>query len=103
MYFQEKSPNLVELSFSLSELWAKKPQGWCRTPPPGRIGLNKSLRTFCVDNDMTYVDNTNIGVEALQKGRLHLNSTGTIHLGMNFKQCMKSFLALKAGASDDKY
>ena len=53
--------------------------------------LNESLRKFCVDNDMTYVDNTNIGVEALQKGGLHLNRTGTIHLGMNFKQCMKSF------------
>ena len=53
--------------------------------------LNESLRKFCVDNDMTYVDNTKIGVEALQKGGLHLNRTGTIHLGMNFKQCMKSF------------
>ena len=53
--------------------------------------LNESLRRFCVDNDMTYVDNTNIGVEALQKGGLHLNRTGTIHLSMNFKQCMKSF------------
>ena len=102
MYFQEKSPNLVELSFSLSELLAKNLKGGAEHPP-GRIGLNKSLRTFCVDNDMTYVDNTNIGVEALQKGGLHLNRTGTIHLGMNFKQCMKSFLALKAGASDEKY
>ena len=27
MYFQEKSPNLVELSFSLSELWAKNLKG----------------------------------------------------------------------------
>ena len=53
--------------------------------------LNESLRKFCVDNHMTYVDNANIGVEALQKGGLHLNRTGTIHLGMNFKQCMKSF------------
>ena len=53
--------------------------------------LNESLRKFCVGNDMTYVDNTNIGVEALQKEGLHLNRTGTIHLGMNFKQYMKSF------------
>ena len=53
--------------------------------------LNESLRKFCVGNDMTYVDNTNIGVEALQKGGLHLNRTGTIHLSMNLKQCMKSF------------
>ena len=38
--FSGKSPNLVALSFSLSELQAKKPQGWCRIPsPPGRIGL----------------------------------------------------------------
>ena len=51
--------------------------------------LNELLRKFCVHNDMTYVDNTNIGVEALQKGGLHLNHT--IHLSMNFKQCMKSF------------
>ena len=34
--------------------------------------LNESLRKFCVDNEMTYVDNTNMGVEALQKGGLHL-------------------------------
>ena len=30
--------------------------------------LNESLRKFCVDNDMTYVDNTNIGVEHCRKG-----------------------------------
>ena len=52
-----------------------------------KIGsLNESLRKFCVD--MTYVDNINRGVEALQK---RLNRTGTIHLGMNFKRYMKSF------------
>ena len=33
IYFQEKSSNLVELSFSLSELWVKT------SNPPGRIGL----------------------------------------------------------------
>ena len=27
IYFQEKSPNLVELSFSLPELWAKNLKG----------------------------------------------------------------------------
>ena len=34
-YFQEKSPNLVESSFSLSESWAKT----SGVVPPGRIGL----------------------------------------------------------------
>ena len=53
--------------------------------------LNETLRKFCVDNDMTYVNNTKIGVEALQKVELHLNRTGVIRLGMNFIQCMKSF------------
>ena len=34
IYFQEKSRNLVELSFSLSELWAKNLKGCAEHPPP---------------------------------------------------------------------
>ena len=44
IYFQEKSPNLVELSFSLPELWAEKPQGSSKHPPLGKIGLMTPLK-----------------------------------------------------------
>ena len=44
IYFQENSPNLVELSFSLSELWAKNLKGGAEHPhSPGRIGLKGIL------------------------------------------------------------
>ena len=33
VYFQEKSPNLVELSFSLPELWAKNLKGGAEHSP----------------------------------------------------------------------
>ena len=40
--FSGKLPSLVELSFSLSELWAKNLKGGPKhTPPPGRIALNE--------------------------------------------------------------
>ena len=35
IYFQEKSLNLGELSFSLSELWAKNLKGGAEHPPAG--------------------------------------------------------------------
>ena len=42
MYFQVKSPNLVGLSFSLPELWAKNLKGGAEHPPC-RIGLNHAV------------------------------------------------------------
>ena len=39
--FSGKSPNLVELSFSLSELWAKNPKGGAEYPPPPPPGQDR--------------------------------------------------------------
>ena len=47
-----------------------------------------------IKNDMTYVDNTNIRVEALQKGGLHLNHTGTIQY--EFQAMHEVFLGTKS-------
>ena len=63
--------------------------------------LNESQRKFCVDNDMTSVDNTNRGAEALQKGgitpKLHRNDPSRYE----FQATHEVFLGTKAWASDD--
>ena len=43
IYFHEKSPNLVELFFSLSELWAKNLKGGA-DHPPGQDRVNLYFR-----------------------------------------------------------
>ena len=44
IYFQEKSPNLVELYFSFSELWAKNLKGDAEhPPPPGMDRINDKI------------------------------------------------------------
>ena len=45
--FSKKSPNLVELSFSLSELWAKDLKGSAEQPPsPGQDRVKSSWPVF---------------------------------------------------------
>ena len=53
--------------------------------------VNELLKNLCDSKGVFYIDNTNIDRNCLQKGGLHLNRTGTIHLSMNFKQFLKSF------------
>ena len=47
IYFQEKSPNLVELSFFLPELWTRNLKGGAEHPL-GRIGLKKTPKETTV-------------------------------------------------------
>ena len=52
--------------------------------------VNELLKNLCDSKGVSYIDNTNIDRNCLQKGGLHLNRAGTIHLSMNFKQFLKS-------------
>ena len=52
--------------------------------------VNELLKNLCDSKGVSYINNTNIDRNCLQKGGLHLNRTGTIHLSMNFKQFLKS-------------
>ena len=48
--FSEKSPNLVELSFSLSELWAKNLKGFAKHPPGQDRDKSGAGETHLVDS-----------------------------------------------------
>ena len=47
--------------------------------------VNELLKNLCDSKGVFYIDRN-----CLQKGGLHLNRTGTMHLSMNFKQFLKS-------------
>ena len=51
---------------------------------------NDLLKKFCDSKLLTYVGNTNIDRDCINKSGLHLNHIGTIHLSRNFKQCLNS-------------
>ena len=59
IYFQEKSPSLVELSFSVPELWAKNLKGGAEHPPPGqdrvKVAVRACYRAYFVSHVFKYL------------------------------------------------
>ena len=45
---------------------------------------NKDLRSFCIRQGYTFIDNVNINFSALNSSKLHLNPKGTAYLAVNF-------------------
>ena len=45
---------------------------------------NKDLRSFCIRQGHTFIDNANINSSALNSSKLHLNPKGTAYLAVNF-------------------
>ena len=49
-----------------------------------REEFNKNLKNYCDQNNLGYIDNTNIGEEHLGRGKLHMSKRGTSILANNF-------------------
>ena len=45
---------------------------------------NKGLRSLCIRQGYTFIDNANINSSALNSSKLHLNPKGTAYLAVNF-------------------
>ena len=45
---------------------------------------NKDLRSLCIRQGFTFIDNANINSSALNSSKLHLNPKETAYLAVNF-------------------
>ena len=52
---------------------------------------NKDLRSLCIRQGYTFIDNANINSSALNSSKLHLNPKGTAYFAVNFSKFSKYF------------